>query len=1036
MRHRYAGAVHQHQIPDERQGSSKQSRDQVAPVFSLPPPPSSHHRDRTSTTAAHRQSLQELPCLSQPSRRPVHSGDPLPLASYDTAQRPSHRGSEPTTGHPAHLQQDPWAPTGSQQQQQHQHQPPPPPPQSEKQPVFPSCHCSFSEQEASFSQNQHHHPVDPLPPQPSPPFPPPIPPPPTSSSSSLLFSRESKRGDRLRRSANNYQQASIVERCRGGGGAGGHRDHRQLLQQQHQQQQQQQHQQQQQQQHQQHSHLRLQQRDPSPEGIRANSQKGRSLNVCESTEANRRAFESQTQDLQQQQIPQLRAQQQLLVGSSLPINYCASGSGELCRTHQAPLLQQQEQQQQQQQQQQQRQQQQQQQQQGALGLCPQRPQHCEQDRNKSGRISAQGDQAHQPHSRDSRVTPPVTQQAYAGNSSATVSNSSSKDSPNYGSSYHLWPESPHKGEERIRIDFHKATTEQKKLSHAGSKPSLSESSGRLPQIAMNTCKYNGGVVRPLVGSLASSSRRNLAELDSETQPLQTLHSSGLEVVVSKGNGGEDPSKASNESLVREGSGRGGGRAPQKKNRDIGYKLGHRRALFEKRKRLSDYALIFGMFGIVVMVTETELSWGVYTKESSYSFALKCLISLSTVILLGLIIMYHAREIQLFMVDNGADDWRIAMTYERIFFIVLELLVCAIHPIPGQYVFTWTARLAFTYTPSVADADVDIILSIPMFLRLYLIGRVMLLHSKLFTDASSRSIGALNKINFNTRFVMKTLMTICPGTVLLVFSISSWIIAAWTVRVCERYHDKQEVTSNFLGAMWLISITFLSIGYGDMVPNTYCGKGVCLLTGIMGAGCTALVVAVVARKLELTKAEKHVHNFMMDTQLCKRVKNTAANVLRETWLIYKHTKLVKKIDHAKVRKHQRKFLQAIHQLRSVKMEQRKLNDQANTLVDLAKTQNVMYDLVSELQERSEELDKRIGTLEDKLDSVTGSLQALPCLISQAITQQQQDFLDGFVHRFRPASLASERSERSERSWTSTARRRRSPSTAPHTSSDSG
>lgn len=52
---------------------------------------------------------------------------------------------------------------------------------------------------------------------------------------------------------------------------------------------------------------------------------------------------------------------------------------------------------------------------------------------------------------------------------------------------------------------------------------------------------------------------------------------------------------------------------------------------------------------------------------------------------------------------------------------------------------------------------------------------------------------------------------------------------------SRYHDKQEVTSNFLGAMWLISITFLSIGYGDMVPHTYCGKGVCLLTGIMVRG---------------------------------------------------------------------------------------------------------------------------------------------------------------------------------------------------------
>uniref|UniRef100_A0A3B4AC41 Calmodulin-binding domain-containing protein n=1 Tax=Periophthalmus magnuspinnatus TaxID=409849 RepID=A0A3B4AC41_9GOBI len=210
------------------------------------------------------------------------------------------------------------------------------------------------------------------------------------------------------------------------------------------------------------------------------------------------------------------------------------------------------------------------------------------------------------------------------------------------------------------------------------------------------------------------------------------------------------------------------------------------------------------------------------------------------------------------------------------------------------------------------------------------------------NASSRSIGALNKISFDTRFVMKTLMTICPGTVLLVFSVSCWIIAAWTVRVCERYSGG--------GTMWLISITFLSIGYGDMVPHTYCGKGVCLLTGIMGAGCTALVVAVVARKSELTRAEKHVHNFMMDTQLYKKIKNTAANVLRETWLIYKNTKLVKKIDHAKVRHHQRKFLQAIHQLRRVKMEQQKLTDQANTV-----TQNMMYDLVSELQHRSEEQD---------------------------------------------------------------------------------
>lgn len=58
---------------------------------------------------------------------------------------------------------------------------------------------------------------------------------------------------------------------------------------------------------------------------------------------------------------------------------------------------------------------------------------------------------------------------------------------------------------------------------------------------------------------------------------------------------------------------------------------------------------------------------------------------------------------------------------------------------------------------------------------------------------------------------------------------------------------------------------------------------CPLTfSMQGAGCTALVVAVVARKLELTKAEKHVHNFMMDTQLTKRVRTPAPHGHFSSW----------------------------------------------------------------------------------------------------------------------------------------------------------
>ncbi|KAL7020951.1 hypothetical protein ACKWTF_011689 [Chironomus riparius] len=444
-------------------------------------------------------------------------------------------------------------------------------------------------------------------------------------------------------------------------------------------------------------------------------------------------------------------------------------------------------------------------------------------------------------------------------------------------------------------------------------------------------------------------------------------------------------------------------AKQKPN--VGYRLGRRKALFEKRKRISDYALVMGMFGIIVMVIENELSSaGVYTKASFYSTALKTLISVSTVILLGLIVAYHALEVQLFMTDNCADDWRIAMTWQRIGQIGLELLICAIHPIPGEYYFRWETKLSNkNKAPGFADVPFDVVLSLPMFLRLYLICRVMLLHSKLFTDASSRSIGALNRINFNTRFVFKTLMTICPGTVLLVFMVSLWIIASWTLRQCERFHDEEH--ANLLNSMWLTAITFLCVGYGDIVPNTYCGRGITLTCGMVGAGCTAFLVALLSRKLELTRAEKHVHNFMMDTQLTKRLKNAAANVLRETWLIYKHTRLVKRVNPGRVRTHQRKFLLAIYALRKVKMDQRKLMDNANTITDMAKTQNTVYEIVSDMATRQDALDERITGLEDKIQHIQDQLETLPEILSRCLTQHQErvDQRRNFLHPDTAATL---------------------------------
>lgn len=140
------------------------------------------------------------------------------------------------------------------------------------------------------------------------------------------------------------------------------------------------------------------------------------------------------------------------------------------------------------------------------------------------------------------------------------------------------------------------------------------------EIAMSSCKYSGGVMKPL--SRLSASRRNLIEAEPEGQPLQLFSPSNPpEIIISSREDNHahqtllhHPNATHNHQHAGPSpSGSTFPKANKRKSQNIGYKLGHRRALFEKRKRLSDYALIFGMFGIVVMVIETELSWGLYSK---------------------------------------------------------------------------------------------------------------------------------------------------------------------------------------------------------------------------------------------------------------------------------------------------------------------------------------------------------------------------------------------------------------------------------------
>jgi hypothetical protein len=108
-----------------------------------------------------------------------------------------------------------------------------------------------------------------------------------------------------------------------------------------------------------------------------------------------------------------------------------------------------------------------------------------------------------------------------------------------------------------------------------------------------------------------------------------------------------------------------------------------------------------------------------------------------------------------------------------------------------------------------SVPLDILLAVPMFSRLYLLGRLLMLHSRLVTDASSQSLGYLNRISFNFRFVFKAFMSQNPEYVLTCITTITFLMASWSLKACEYHVDAEKF--GLLNSMWMIAITFLTVG---------------------------------------------------------------------------------------------------------------------------------------------------------------------------------------------------------------------------------
>ena len=93
-----------------------------------------------------------------------------------------------------------------------------------------------------------------------------------------------------------------------------------------------------------------------------------------------------------------------------------------------------------------------------------------------------------------------------------------------------------------------------------------------------------------------------------------------------------------------------------------------------------------------MIIDTELRLNEISKTNIT--IIRPLITISSMILMGLVVYYHILDIRLYAINNHIADWRVTLKIRGLLTIICEVIVCAIHPFPYILKFSTSHDVAW------------------------------------------------------------------------------------------------------------------------------------------------------------------------------------------------------------------------------------------------------------------------------------------------------------------------------------------------------
>lgn len=209
-----------------------------------------------------------------------------------------------------------------------------------------------------------------------------------------------------------------------------------------------------------------------------------------------------------------------------------------------------------------------------------------------------------------------------------------------------------------------------------------------------------------------------------------------------------------------------------------------------------------------LIIENTFGEGVHSWNHPVLIALRCVLSVSTIVLACLNIALQVFTVRLRSLNTSERSVFVLVRAKHCALTVVELVLCAVHPLPLDFRAYQSEVSPSAPFFGASTVNVNMFLTVFMFVRVYLVARCVLLHHPLYRTRLAHLLGPMNRVRIGYGFVFRCAMDAHAGLIMLMLVAFVWLGAAWALLACDTVPGSR--THYYPDAVWLVVITFFTV----------------------------------------------------------------------------------------------------------------------------------------------------------------------------------------------------------------------------------